>query len=224
MDNVQRLAPAEPGRPHRLVLGDNSGFVHVYEAHDGRCTEVWVSRYLEGSIGAVVVADVTGDSLDEIVVCTDRGRIHYLDPRTYNTMWSNSPGEYQQITAVLAANVDDDPQQELLLGADGRLVVFDGRDQFEEWRSEQTGLTTSAILVADVDNDGVDEIVLNDGYVFDASGRTLEWQYAEGFGERMGALDVDADGTLELIGEYRGRLLRVFDIDLRREKSLRPNF
>jgi len=125
---------------------------------------------------------------------------------------------------MLAANVDDDPQPELILCADGRLVIYDGRDQFEEWRSEQTGLTTTSMLVADVDGDAMDEIVLNDGYVFSARVHTLEWQFAEGFGERMGALDLDGDGILELISEYRSRFIRLFDVDLRREKSLRANY
>ena len=33
-------------------------------------------------------------------------------------------------------------------------------------------------------------------------------------------LDVDNDGIPELIGEYSGRYIKIFDIDLRREKSL----
>ena len=36
-----------------------------------------------------------------------------------------------------------------------------------------------------------DEIVLNDGYVFDARFFDLEWKYSEPFGERMGLLDLD---------------------------------
>ena len=67
---------------------------------------------------------------------------------------------------------------------------------------------------------GSDEILLNDGYVFDARFFDLEWQSPEPFGERMGLLDLDDDLIPEVIGEFQGRYLRVFDIDLRREKSL----
>ncbi len=223
MDNVQAL-PDAAGRGRRLVIGDGRGVVHVYEQRGRSYDEIWASRYLEGSICGIQVIDINDDGLLEIVACTDRGRIHYLDAENYNTVWTNSPGEYQQISAMLAANVDDDPQPELILCADGRLVIYDGRDQFEEWRSEQTGLTTTSMLVADVDGDAMDEIVLNDGYVFSARVHTLEWQFAEGFGERMGALDLDGDGILELISEYRSRFIRLFDVDLRREKSLRANY
>ena len=63
-------------------------------------------------------------------------------------------------------------------------------------------------------------IVLNDGFVFDARYRDLEWQSPEPFGERMGLLDIDDDTIPEVIGEFQGRFLRVFDIDLRRLKAV----
>ncbi len=37
----------------------------------------------------------------------------------------------------------------------------------------------------------------------------------------MGLRDVDEDGIPEVIGEFQGSFLRIFDIDLRREKSAR---
>lgn len=223
MANVLTLPPVA-GQPARLVVGDAAGVVHVYEARGDAFDEVWLSRYLEGSISGLEIVDTDADGLQELVVFTDQGRIHYLDLASYSTIWSNSPGEYATLTAQLVADVDDDPQPELLFCANGRLIIYDAQDRFEEWRSDQTGLVTSAMLLADVDGDGEDEIVLNDGYVFDARFRTLEWQHADGFGERMGALDVDADGILELLGEFRGRFVRIFDVDLRREKSLRANY
>ena len=38
---------------------------------------------------------------------------------------------------VIIHNVDEDEQSEMILCADERLVIYDGRDQFEEWRSDQ---------------------------------------------------------------------------------------
>ena len=67
----------------------------------------------------------------------------------------------------------------------------------------------------------IHEIILNDGYIYDARYRDLEWQSSQSFGQRMGLLDVDGDGILEVIGEFGDRFLRIFDIDLRRMKSPR---
>jgi hypothetical protein len=220
-DCVQSL-PTAPGHPARFTMGDSNGLLHVYEARGAGYAEIWASRYLEGAVMALHVADVNDDGVQEIVVATDRGRVHLFAVEGFASLWSNVPGEYAGLSAATVANVDDDPQPELILCAGGRLVIFDAKDQFEEWRSEQTGLAASDILVADVDGDDQQELVLSDGYVFDARLHSLEWQSPEGFGDRLGALDLDGDNILELIGEFNGRYLKVFDVDLRRAKSLKP--
>jgi hypothetical protein len=217
-DNIQHL-PSGDG-PARLVLGDNNGRIHIYEAHGDAYNEVWVSDYLEGAVSGVYIVDINDDELDEIVTYTDQGRIYYFDIQDYTLIWGNSPNEYRRITSLTIGNIDDDPQPELIFCADGRLIVYDGRDQYEQWRSDQTDLTAHQILIGDVDGDDEDEIVLNDGYVFDARFFDLEWQSPEPFGERMGLLDLDDDLIPEIVGEFQGRYLRIFDIDLRREKSL----
>ncbi len=212
--------PVEEGQPPRIILGDINGFVRVFEERAEAFEEVWTSEEFEGAIFALQIVDINADDLDEIVVFTDRGRIHYLDVRTYKSLWDNPPNEYQRITALTIEDVDDDPQPELIFCADGRLIIYDGSNQFEEWRSDQTEIKAVDIVVEDVDGDDEEEIVLNDGYVFDARFLDLEWQSPESFGERMGLLDIDNDGIIEVIGEFRGRFIRIFDIDLRREKSI----
>lgn len=212
--------PAAKAGNQRFALGDIHGFVHVLEQRERGFAEVWVSPYYEGAIGGLWVVDLDGDERKELFLWTDQGRLYTLDLESYSVTWNNPPAEYKRVTALAVHNVDDDPQLELIFCADGRLVVYDGRDHFEEWRSHQTDLTTLDIVVADVDGDGAEEIVLNDGYVFDARFHDLEWQSAESFGERLGLLDVDEDGIPEVIGEFAGRFLKVFDMDLRREKSV----
>ena len=76
-DNIQHL-PSGDG-PARLVLGDNNGRIHIYEAHGDAYNEVWVSDYLEGAVSGVYIVDINDDELDEIVTYTDQGRIYYFD-------------------------------------------------------------------------------------------------------------------------------------------------
>lgn len=219
--DLLRVLPVIEGHQPRMILGDIHGFVRVFEQREVGFEEIWVSEYLEGAIGGVEVIDMDNDSKEEIVLYTETGRLHYLDVKSYTIKWSNPPSEYERITALTAQNVDDDPQPELIFCADGRLIIYDGRDQFEEWRSDQDNITATELLIADVDGDDEQEIVLNDGFVFDASFHDLEWQSPTQFGDKMGVLDLDNDGIVELVGEFRGRFIRIFDVDLRREKSLK---
>ncbi|NKB68809.1 MAG: hypothetical protein GKR89_17220 [Candidatus Latescibacteria bacterium] len=205
----------------RLIMGDTHGILHVYEIRDEGYDEVWTSEYMEGAISGLFIGDPDGDGQQDIVVYTETGRLHYLETKKYTTIWSNPPNEYDRITALTLANIDDDEQDELIFCADGRLIIYDGRDQFEEWRSDQTNIAATDIIVADVDGDDEAELVLNSGHVFDARFHDLEWQSPESFGERMGVIDLDDDGIAEIVGEFRGRFIRVFEIDLRREKSVK---
>ena len=202
----------------RLVLGDAHGFVHVYEQREGAYEEVWISGFLEAAVAGIHVGDVNADELAEILVYTEEGRFHLFDTADYHTIWSNPPNEYGTITSMIVENIDDDEQSELIFCADGRLVIYDGEDLFEEWRSDQNNLSATDMLIGDVDGDGATEIVLNDGFVFDALFRDIEWESPDSFGERIGLLDIDNDGILEIIGEFNGRFLRIFDVDERRMK------
>ena len=68
------------------------------------------------------------------------------------------------------------------------------------------------------------EVVLNTGVVVDLETLIVEWYFADGFGDRLGFLDIDGDGVLELIGEVGGlrhsRYLRIFNVDIQTETFL----
>lgn len=204
----------------RLFLGDVHGFLHVYERLGDAFEETWISEYYEGRIGGMVFTDINSDGLDEIVLYTESGRLYYIDLEDYTTIWENPQDEYESIRSMHVHNADDDAGEELILVADDRLVIYDGRLHFEQWRSEEH-IEATDIVIGDVDGDDDAEIVLNDGHIYDIRHLRLEWKYNQSLGVRMGLLDLDNDGIVEVIGEFGDRHLRIFDVDERRMKNIR---
>lgn len=213
---------AAPGdTSQKFVYGDSRGVLHVLAPSRNGFKEEWASSGLRSAIGEVFVEDLDDDSRVDILCYTVGGRMYVLDSETYRIVWQNMDGEYSSITCMAVANVDSDPQKELLFLADGKLRVYDGKSRFEEWKSDQDygqGSSPLDILVADVDGDGLNEICLSSGWVLDSRFFDVEWQSPDVFGNKLGAMDIDGDGILELIGESDGRTVRVFDVDLRKEK------
>ncbi|MCD6335901.1 MAG: VCBS repeat-containing protein [Candidatus Latescibacteria bacterium] len=200
-----------------IVYGDDRGFLRVLERKEGGYEQVWKSEPLGSAIGGVFVLDVNLDGREEIVTYTSGGKMLYFDAQSRRIVWEIQRERFEAISAMTLADIDRDAQMELIFCADGRLYIYDGKTQFEEWASDQM-FTAEEIVVGDVDGDGDEEIVLNTGVVLDAQFHDLEWQSPERFGDRIALSDIDGDGIPELIAESGGRFLKIWDLDLRRMK------
>ena len=248
-----RVIVGEKETDRRILFGDRQGQIHAVRFKGGRFKEEWVSQPLRSAIAEIFIDDINADGSLEIVAYSEFGDIALYRADDYQLTWQSTDDMYATISAMALANVDDDPQMELVYCAEqrsdvaafranvrgspeeierhreqeiSRLFVFDCRELFTEWESEQ-GLSARSILVGDLDDDGYMEIALNTGFVVDANYRSVEWQYPDGFGQKIGAADIDGDGVPELIGEYHSptrprRYLRFFDVDHQTESFLSP--
>lgn len=246
---MQAIKVLDDGQTRRIVYGDRHGRVRVVEWRNGRFQEVWSSPALRGAISEVFVADINANGDLDIVAYTEQGDIAFYSAKDYKLLWRSTDDQFASISAMTIANIDDDPQLELIFCAEeaadvagyrasgsrdnieqersqqiGRLFVFDCRNLFVEWRTEK-GIWGHSIAVGDLDGDGNKEIVINTGFVIDARYQSVQWEYRDGFGDRIGFVDLDGDGTPELVGEFRSstrprRFLRVFDVDLQSESFL----
>ena len=231
----------------RIVYGDRHGAIYVLEMQEGRFREVWRSPPLRTEIVEVFVLDIDVDDELEIVAYTRSGDIAFYRARDFQEIWRSTDDEFASVSAMVIENIDDDPQLELVFcGEDasesrsyrppggsrdnsdqdrvaqiGRLFVFDCKNLFLEWRSEQ-GLWAQSMAVGDLDDDGELEIVLNTGFVIGATYQRVEWEYRDGFGDKIGYADLDGDGIPELIGETKKphQFIRIFDVDLQSESFL----
>ena len=206
----------EPGM--YLAIGDKFGKVNVYRLNHGTDHDrVWASRQLDGSPEEVLVADLDGDGLDDSLICRTARRLYVFDLNNdYYISYESQPNDFQSISAFTVADVDDDPQKEIVVNADDKIHYVDGLSFGREWTSLDN-YTVIRIRCGDVAGDGRVELVLNTGHVLDSGTGGVEWS-DQVFGERLELLDFDGDGILEILTEGPGQPLRVWDADFRAEK------
>ena len=223
-----RLLPSGDEEGSRVVYGDAGGSLNVVRYVDGRGYEEWKSEPLGSAVLGVFVEDVDADGEFEIVAYTFT-RIVLYSAADYSFIWQIQ----EDITHVAIANVDDDPQLEFVylvksIGhSEMHIHVYDCLELYEQGISDvipKESIHAQSMVIADFDDDYGLEVALNTGVVVDLDTLILEWYFADGFGDRLGYLDIDGDGVLELIGEVNGlhhsRYLRIFNVDIQSETFL----
>jgi len=209
--------PADKTGQEQLAMADSYGYVIIVGSTGTGFKRIWKSFHLGGMVKGLFIHDLAQDGGLELIVHTS-DRIFVFDARTHELMWESVESDFTDISTLAIGQFDEsDSQHEMLILAGGSLVIYDGVNYNREWESTQP-YTAQEMVVGDVDGDGEEEVVMNTGFVFGALSHSVEWQ-TEDFGTRLGLIDIDDDGILEVIGESTGGKLRVFDIDKRQEKQ-----
>ena len=217
LDHTAQFEPLHGETGMMLAVGDRFGTVQVIRMTGQGAEWIWKSNQLSGVPLQVLAADLSGDGLDDSLLClTNSGKVYVWAIDGFTQVWESLTGEYQQIACFSTGNLDEDPATEIAMIADGRLVQVDGVNFTKDF----TGINEYAatmIRCGDVDGDGRNEIVLNTGQVIDPFTGNVEWE-DETFYSRIELLDIDGDGLLEILTENEGAgPLKVFDVDRRSE-------
>ncbi|UCG51367.1 MAG: hypothetical protein JSW58_14435 [Candidatus Latescibacterota bacterium] len=206
------LEPAPDGSP-RYLYSDIGRHIHAYVVRSGRSELEWETT-LGSAVTSLFVTDVDADGNSDLMVSTARGRIIVYDANTYDKLRENFLEPFESITCMASANIDRDPQEEVIFIAEDHLNIYDGSNVTLEWRSQER-FEASELIVANVDDDPQLEIILNTGAVVDSRFYNLESSsLKEGgtFGRRLRLLDMNGDGHPEVIGETPDFALKVYDI------------
>lgn len=209
--------------------------VYVFSAETGELE----SEFLPGNASrmrGVAIADIDGDAFNEVIFGTGISLgetpgaghlyVYQFDGSEYTQEW-RSDDLNGDVVAVEIIDVDGDGNLEIVASngyreGPGFLFIFrylgkdlEGKDDYEKvWESENIGPKPYGLDVADIDADGINEIVVGNmlGYIwiFDGSTREVEWKSpllgSDILGIDLG--DVDGDGQIEIVaaqGGYQGK-------------------
>jgi len=212
------LEPAKDGSP-RYLYADYAAHLHAWLVKNGRSELVWETASLGSPVTSLFVADLNADGKENIMVSTARGRIIIYDADNFERLHENFLEPFRTIDCMTAANIDDDPQLEIIFVAENLLNIYDGSNAALEWRSPDP-YEASEIGVANLDDDPQLEIVLNTGSIIDSRFFNLEpfsRKGGESFGRRLKFLDMNGDGHPEIFGEEPGFALKIYDAYAQRE-------
>ncbi len=201
-----------------LIVGDRYGLVHEYHLTHRECRDLWKSKQLSGTVDEVLVADLDGDGRDEIIARTGAPQVYVWGGDKLDLLFESLVTDFQKITSFTVGNVDDDPELEIIVNADRHIYYIDGKSFNREWTS-LAEYEATRIACGDVTGDGRSDLVLNTGQVLDSRSGDVIWA-DEVFGSRIDLVDIDGDGINEVVTESDGAPLRIFDVDLRKEKHL----
>lgn len=216
-DHVAQFEPMQGEAGMFFAIAERFGTVQVVKVDGRGLRTVWKSNQLSGIPEEVLVADLSGDGLDDALLCrTASARVYAWNLEDFSPLWESLASEYQVISCFTVANVDEDPLSEIVMVADNLIVYVDG-GSFTKQFTSISEYPATRIRAGDVDGDGRAEIVLNSGKVVDAVSGDVEWE-EETFYGRIELLDLDGNGVLEVLTEDpEGGSLKVFDIGGRRE-------
>jgi hypothetical protein len=207
---------ANEEKPARYLFADAREHVHVYEMSDGKPKLEWESTSLGARASALFVTDLDANGQEEMVIASASGRILIYDLLNYDLLWENHQDRFESIDCMTSANIDGDPQEELVIVGDSYLSIFDGLSKTREWQSQRE-FQADIMLLGNLDDDDQLEIILNTGFVIDSRFYTVEFESKERFGDRITLLDTNGDGIPEIIGELSDFTLRIYDIYAERE-------
>lgn len=214
---IMSIQVGTPGTPsHRFVYTNNRARLFVYKIEDGKLKKDWETVDLGSKAASMFVTDLYGDGTSKLVVATIRGRLLIYDFATYDLEWENLQDGYTSIDYMSHANLDDDPQEEIVIIADRLIYIFDGLNRNIQWVSD-TEFQAKMFVIGNVDDDPQDEIILNTGRVIDTRFYNIEFEADGQFGERITLFDINMDGYPDVFGEFSDFSIRVYDVWAQRE-------
>jgi len=189
-------ADADNDSINELIISDNQK-TFFYDS-----TSLSLKHEIAYGGSDVEVGNVDSDSANEIVFST--GTVVEVNGTTTIEEWNYAGGSFGSLIEL--SDIDSDNIQEII-GASSwyYITAFDADVQSPKWQIN-ANQDIDALLVTDVDNDGVEEVIYGDGqwgeiHAYDAVTLTQKWQINNpdhGVTD-LAVFDTDGDGEQEIL-------------------------
>ena len=194
--NRIRYADADNDSIKELVFCDSTK-LFIYNA-----TSLALERQLAYGASDFAVGNVDGDSANEIVLAN--GLVLEFNGISTTVEWDYPGGDFGYLVAL--SDIDGDGMEEVIAASSWYYVTaFDIDIQSPKWQIP-TDIDVDALLVTDVDNDGIDEVLYGDGqwgaiHCYNAVTQTEKWSIdnPEHGVTNIAVFDTDGDGDLEIL-------------------------
>jgi hypothetical protein len=208
LQSINTLSPSNSAIHHILFADANNDSIqdiviaddnHIYIYNASSLT---LDLQLNYASTDFEIGNVDSDAANEIVLSS--GLVLEVNGSNTSVQWDYAGGDFGRLVEL--SDIDADGIQEIIGAAPWNYItVFDADIQSPKWQIT-TRQDIDALLVTDVDNDGVDEILYGDGqfgkvYAYDVTSRTEQWAIdnPQHGVTNIAVVDVDGDGTQELL-------------------------
>lgn len=202
-------SPAGSVNRIKFADGDNDSFDEIIFCDDGNTffydydgVNFSLKYQIPYGSSDFEIGNVDSDPSNEIVLVN--GLVLEFNGVSTSVEWDYSGNEFGYLVEL--SDIDSDGMEEII-GASSwyYITAFDADIQSLKWQI-QTDLDIDALLVTDVDNDGIEDLLYGDGqwgniYCYDVGSVTQKWQIDNpdhGVTD-IAVFDTDADGDLEVL-------------------------
>lgn len=190
---MENLVTADLTGDHRPeIISCSNGSAFALEYRGGAYPQLWYGPSL--GCNGVAAGDADEDGTTEVIVVNDTELL------LFDTRGLGAPRRRIKLqtkaTDVAFGNVDFDAAPEIIVAADGASYIYDATTLALQWKAQGHG--GLRVVIADVDGDERDEVLLDGGSVLDAGNQVQKWAYLGGF-PQLAAGNLDGDAKAEII-------------------------